>query len=70
LFYLVPFENLLITEDYKKYVSKDAFLKLQNFQTGLWITCNENFENNSFIKSNGNTSSQVALTALGNIFLK
>lgn len=56
-----------MAEDYKKYVSKDAFLKIQNSQTGMWITFDENFENTSFIKQN--SASQVSLTQFGEFFL-
>lgn len=59
LFSFVPFENLLQTSDYQKYISKDAFLKIQNTLTGLWITFNEDSENNN------SSSLPVSLTHLG-----
>ena len=69
LFYFEPFHNLLLTEQHRKNVGKDAFLKIQNLRTNLWISFNENFENATMVKEYPSTSNYpVCLSRLGKTF--
>ena len=41
LFHLVPLSNLLLTDDEKRYVAKDAYYRLYHVETETWISYKE-----------------------------